>query len=116
MNLDDYFDFLGENDIRIKGTRVGIETVLDEYLNGRFPEEIVLHYPSLSLEQVYAAITYYLHYRERLNAYLNAWREHSEEQWEEQERNPPEVVKRLRRIIEKRQAELLTEPGRTEPS
>ncbi len=32
MQLDDYFDFLGPDDIRIKGSRVGIETVLYEYI------------------------------------------------------------------------------------
>jgi len=34
MRLDDYLEFLSEDDIRIKGTRVGIETVLDDYLEG----------------------------------------------------------------------------------
>ncbi|MGH2367163.1 MAG: DUF433 domain-containing protein, partial [Chloroflexota bacterium] len=28
MQLEDYFDFLAPDDIRLKGTRVGIETVL----------------------------------------------------------------------------------------
>jgi hypothetical protein len=28
MQLEDYFDFLAPNDIRVKGTRVGIETIL----------------------------------------------------------------------------------------
>lgn len=39
MELKDYFDFLSEDDIRIRGTRVGIEIVLDDYLNGISPEE-----------------------------------------------------------------------------
>ena len=40
MELESYFDFLGPEDIRIRGTRVGIETVLDDYLEGASPEEI----------------------------------------------------------------------------
>lgn len=32
MNLNNYFDFLAPDDIRIKGHRIGIETVLYEYL------------------------------------------------------------------------------------
>ena len=32
MLPEGYFDFLGEDDIRIKGTRVGIEGVLYEYV------------------------------------------------------------------------------------
>ena len=39
--MENYFDFLSPDDIRIKGTRVGIETVLDDYLRGASPEEIV---------------------------------------------------------------------------
>ena len=60
MKLEDYFDFLAPDDIRVKGTRVGIETILSDYLDfGLFPEDIVLCYPTLSLEAVYATITYY---------------------------------------------------------
>lgn len=32
MQLEDYFDFLAPNDIRIKGHRIGIEDVLYEYI------------------------------------------------------------------------------------
>jgi uncharacterized protein (DUF433 family) len=56
--MEDYFDLLSPDDIRIKGTRVGIETVLDDYLRGASPEEIVARYRTLTLEQVYATITY----------------------------------------------------------
>ncbi len=40
---------------------------------------ILLHLPSLSLEKIYAAVTYYLHHRTEMNKYLSelsAWREH----------------------------------------
>ena len=60
MELESYFDFISEDAIRIRGTRVGIETVVRDYLHGAGPEEIVLHYPTLTLEQVHATITYYL--------------------------------------------------------
>ncbi len=33
MQLEDYFDFLAEDDIRLKGTRIGIETVLCEHIH-----------------------------------------------------------------------------------
>ena len=33
MQLDDYFDFLAPDDIRIKGTRIGIETVLWDFIH-----------------------------------------------------------------------------------
>ncbi len=56
--LEDYFDFLSADDIRVKGTRIGIETILYDYIHrARTPEEIAQTYPSLSLEQVYATIS-----------------------------------------------------------
>ena len=32
MLLEEYFDFLSENEIRLKGHRIGIEDVLYEYI------------------------------------------------------------------------------------
>ena len=40
VELESYFDFVSAEDIRIKGTRIGIETVLEDYLDGASPEEI----------------------------------------------------------------------------
>ena len=61
MELESYFDFLAQDDIRVKGTRIGIETILYDYIHrGQSPEAIAACYPSLTLEQVYATITYYL--------------------------------------------------------
>ncbi len=62
MQLEDYFDFLTPEDIRIRGHRIGIETVLYEYIHRRqTPEHIAAEFPTLSLEEVYATILYYLH-------------------------------------------------------
>jgi len=39
MLIEEYFNFLAEDDIRIKGTRIGIETVLNDYIyNEKTPE------------------------------------------------------------------------------
>ncbi len=32
INLEEYFNFLAPDDIRLKGTRVGIETILFDYI------------------------------------------------------------------------------------
>jgi len=104
MELESYFDFLAPDDIRVKGTRIGIETILYEYIHrGQSPEGIAERYPSLTLEQVYATITYYLHNREAINTYLEDWLEHGQRMREEQERNPPPVVVRLRALAAQRQ-------------
>ena len=97
MQLEDYFDFLGPTDIRIKGHRVGIENILYEYLyREQTPDDIAKRFPTLSLEQIYATILYYLHYREEVSAYMLRWIEYGRRAREEQERNPPPWLLRLR--------------------
>ena len=98
MELESLFDFQREDDIRLKGTRIGIETILEDFFNGVSPEEIALRYTNLNLEQVYGTITYYLHNREKVDAYLEALKKYAEEAYKKANENPPEVVKRLRRL------------------
>jgi uncharacterized protein (DUF433 family) len=98
MQLEDYFDFLSSDDIRLKGHRIGIDDILYLYLDGYTPEEIAAHLPTLSLEQIHATITYYLRNRREVDAYLArlaAWREQRYREWEA---NPPPVVQRLRAL------------------
>ncbi len=90
MQLEDYFDFLAPDDIRIKGHRIGIETVLYNFIHRRrSPEQIAAEYPSLMLEEIYATILYYLHNKEAVNQYLADWIEFGERMRAEQEKNPP---------------------------
>jgi uncharacterized protein (DUF433 family) len=98
MQLEDYFDFLAPDDIRIKGHRIGIDDVLAYYLDGYAPEEIAANLPTLSLEQIHAAITYYLRNRAAMDAYLMrlaAWREQRYQEWAAK---PSSLVQRLRTI------------------
>ena len=105
MQLEDYFNFLAPDDIRLKDTRIGIETILFDYLfRARTPEEIASIYPSLTLEQVYATILYYLHNKEAVDAYLTDWLEWAERMREEQRRNPPPVAEKLRKLRAERDA------------
>jgi uncharacterized protein (DUF433 family) len=56
--------------IRIRGTRVRLDTVVYAFNEGATPEEILSQYPVLSLENVYAVIAYYLKNRMTVDAYL----------------------------------------------
>ncbi len=104
--LTDYFNFLAPTDIRLKGTRIGIETILYEYLDrNRTPEEIAQIYTSLRLEQVYATILYYLQNQENISQYMRKWHEHGHRMREEQRINPPPVSDKLRQLRAKRKAE-----------
>jgi uncharacterized protein (DUF433 family) len=109
VELESYFDFISSDAIRIRGTRVGIEHVLRFYLEGAGPEEIVLHFPSLTLEQVHASILYYLHNRREVEAYFKRWWEAGEAAWQEQQRNPDPFIRELRERLERKRAELEAE-------
>jgi uncharacterized protein (DUF433 family) len=101
MQLEDYFDFLGADDIRIRGTRVGIETVLYDYIHrSNTPEYIVTSYSSLTLEQVYATILYYLHNQEAVTAYLADWLDDGQRMRATQGQDPAfqDFMTRLRQI------------------
>ena len=97
MQLEEYFDFLAPNDIRIKGHRIGIESILYEYVyNSKSAEEMVERFPTLSLAQIYATILYYLQNEERLNQYLADWLKHGEQKRREQTQNPTPTMLKLR--------------------
>lgn len=103
MQLEDYFEFLDPDDIRIKGHRIGIDDVIDYYLQGYTPEQILEHLPTLNLEKIYATVTYYLHNKDEIDAYiarLNTWREQRYQEWLASEPSP--AIKRMRAIREQR--------------
>lgn len=105
MLLEDYFDFQRPGDIRVKGTRIGIETILYDFIHrARTPEEIAQTYPSLNLELVYATILYYLHNKEAVSKYVADWLEWGYQQRKAQELNPPPGMLRLRKLRAEREA------------
>jgi uncharacterized protein (DUF433 family) len=61
-------------------TRVSLDSVVYEFLEGQTPESIVQSFPALDLEQVYGAITFYLAHRAEVDAYLR-------EGWSQYERD-----------------------------
>jgi uncharacterized protein (DUF433 family) len=106
MQLEDYFNFLTPNDIRLKGSRIGIETILNEYIYQRHSPEIIAETdPSLTLEQVYATILYYLNNQESVTQYMADWLKYCQESAKQQDENPPEYILRLRQM--KAQREML---------
>jgi uncharacterized protein (DUF433 family) len=56
--------------VRVGGTRVTLDTVVEAFREGLTPEEIQQQYPSLDLPHVYAAVSYYLHHRHEVEEYL----------------------------------------------
>ena len=52
------------------GSRVSLESVVYQFLQGESPEGILQAYPSLSLLQIYGGITWYLAHRTEIDEYL----------------------------------------------
>ena len=108
MQLEDYFDFISSDDIRIKGHRIGIDDVLSYYLEGYTAEEIAANFPNLNLEKIYATITYYHRNQAEVDAYmlrLANWRDKKYQEWSA---NPSPVVQRLRKLKADRRDEMST--------
>jgi uncharacterized protein (DUF433 family) len=59
-----------EGAYRISGTRVSLDSVAYAFLRGASPESIQRSFPSLTLEQIYGAITFYLANQEEIDQYL----------------------------------------------
>jgi uncharacterized protein (DUF433 family) len=103
MILEDYFDFHSEIDIRLKGSRFGIDTILTDYLSlGLYAEEIANRYPTITIEQVYATLTYYWRNKEAMDAYLVRVDEEYERQRRDQDMNPSPGIQRLRELARQR--------------
>ncbi|MFM9268373.1 DUF433 domain-containing protein [Tychonema sp. BBK16] len=107
--LKDYFDFWAADDIRIKETRIAIEDILDEYIYGKKSPEVISElFPTLTLEQIYATIFYYLQNPEIVRKYIEDWLEYTLKAQAEHDTNPPPVVLRLRKLRAEYDANLET--------
>ena len=104
MQLEEYFTFLSPEDIRLKGTRVGIETILYEYIyHHRSAEKIADIYTNLTLEQIHATILYFLHNKEQITQYMSDWLNYCRESEKQSRENPPQCLARLRQIKAERE-------------
>ena len=56
--------------LRVGNTRVSLDSVIIAFNLGATPEQIVQDYDTLTLSEVYAAISYYLQNREEVDSYL----------------------------------------------
>ena len=54
----------------VAGTRVSLDSIVYDFLDGMSPDSIAENFPVLTLEEVYGAIVFYLANREEVDAYL----------------------------------------------
>jgi len=79
------------------GSRVPLAHIVREFQRGESPEAIRLHYPVLSLEQIYGAITFYFGSQEEVEADI-AEREREEDAFVASHPTPPEVKMTFERL------------------
>src|SRR5690349_18876713 len=80
--------------LRVGNTRVLLDLVIYSFRLGNTPETITDQYPSLSLDDVYLAIGYYLRHREAIDEYLREQEAEAEafrRQYEAE--NPPKLTR-----------------------
>jgi uncharacterized protein (DUF433 family) len=57
--------------LKIAGTRVGLDSVVTHFQEGRTPEQIAHSFPTVTLPQVYGAIAYYLENTKLIDDYFD---------------------------------------------
>jgi uncharacterized protein (DUF433 family) len=82
--------------LRVGDTRVLLDLVIYAYWRGETPETITESYPSLSLDDVYLAIGYYLRHRAEVDAYLRQQEAEAEAfQREYEAAHPPTLTREV---------------------
>lgn len=87
-----------EGAYRIAGTRVSLDSVVYAFRRGASPESIQRSFPSLSLEQIYGAITFYLAHQEEIDRYLLDGEAEHEKLRAASRAEHPEVYEKLERL------------------
>ncbi|MGD0221312.1 MAG: DUF433 domain-containing protein [Terriglobia bacterium] len=59
-----------DGSIRIGSSRIPIDSIVREFTSGATAEQIHDDFPSLSLREIYGAISYYLDHPDRVEEYL----------------------------------------------
>jgi uncharacterized protein (DUF433 family) len=85
----------------VSGTRVSLDSIVYAYRLGESAESIRQNFPSLSLVQVYGAITFYLLNQHTVDAYLTE----AEKEWDEFARDHP-LPEELRQKLERARQEV----------
>jgi uncharacterized protein (DUF433 family) len=82
--------------IRVSGTRVTLDTLLDHYNQGYSAEHLHTAFPTVPLADIHTVIGYYLRRKGEVDAYLNANRREADEFRRRVEAIPANAVLRQR--------------------
>jgi uncharacterized protein (DUF433 family) len=88
----------------IAGTRVSLDSIVLAFREGKSPESILESFDTLTLEDVYGAITFYLANQSAINTYMVR----QQQRIERMQRNAEPLPQDLRARLEAAKAELHT--------
>ena len=88
-----------DGSIRIGSSRIPIDSIVHEFNNGATAEQIQDDFPTLSLREIYGAISYYLDHQDRMEEYL-ARREQEAAQVRREVEDPVRAEALRRRVRE----------------
>ena len=71
MSATDQFIERREAGFYIKGSRVPIDRVVQDYRNGEDPATIQSHYPTLTVEQINGAISFYVNHKDEVDKVID---------------------------------------------
>jgi hypothetical protein len=94
--VDRHFVERRDDSFYLVGSRVPLASIVREFQDGQSPEAIRSAFPTLTLEQVYGAITFYLGHRAEVDEDLPT-REREENAFSETHRTPADLKKKLER-------------------
>jgi hypothetical protein len=94
--VDWHFVERRDDDFYLVGSRVPLSCVVLEFLDGQSPESIRSNFPTLSLAQVYGAITFYLGHTDEVDSAMVA-RTRAEDALSEAHQAPAPLKEKLMR-------------------
>ena len=79
----------------VVGSRVSLDSIVYDFLDGNSPESILESYPTLTLEQVLGSLAFYLGNRVEIDAYLAEGEREAEKMREISRAENPLLYRRL---------------------
>jgi uncharacterized protein (DUF433 family) len=86
----------------VAGSRVSLDSIVYEFREGASPESIQQNFPTLTLEQIYGAIAFYLGHQSAVDAYLIE----GEKLWDKERRKQAALPTDLKERIDRARREL----------
>jgi uncharacterized protein (DUF433 family) len=103
MQLEDYFEFEPLETIKLKGHRIWLHDVVQEYVFREMtPNELLQRFPTLDLEQIFACLLYYHRNKEAVDRYIASLMENQRQAHALQSAQFADLIERMRKLKEER--------------